>query len=294
MAIDKKTAVRLAKACLWAYEFGLSRVEELLKFDGAAPEKTSVVSDDQNTSTSFAGVIEYADVTIVAFQGTITEFERDGVFRFDSVVDWFQNFKIKQVKTNESGLPGDVHFGFLDQLNLIYEEVKSKLDKEKPVVLTGHSQGGAIACLATKKLELDGFTVKETYTFASPRPGDAEFANSIKTPVFRVEFGHDIVPHVPPTLMQGGSVGRILALMGLTGKLPDLLASFAKMLKEAEENSYTSVGSLTYRPEDGDLQTDVAIEEELEMRSSRRTGLLFAGKDLGNHHSLENYIAMFD
>ena len=94
--------------------------------------------------------------------------------------------------------------------------------------------------------------------------------------------------------MQGGSVGRILALMGLTGKLPDLLASFAKMLKEAEENSYTSVGSLTYRPEDGDLQTDVAIEEELEMRSSRRTGLLFAGKDLGNHHSLENYIAMFD
>ena len=216
MKLNKKLAASLARLCLWAYDFDESREEELLNINGELPLSEHVISDGKKLATSFSGIVEYEKFIVVAFQGTITEFGRDGEFRLDSLIDWIQNLRIERLDTNVTGLPGLIHEGFHDQLSLVYGKVTSQLNslRKKPIIVTGHSQGGAVATIATKKLELDGFDVKQTYTFAAPRAGNAKFVNSIKTPFHRIEFGHDVVPHVPPMLAQKSLLG------GFLGKLP--------------------------------------------------------------------------
>ena len=289
-------AVRLAKVCLWAYDFDESREAELLSFKNRAHITDICVKDTQSTPTSFAAIVECEDVIIVAFQGTITEFGLDGVFRLDSLVDWIQNFKVKQVAKAKSGMPGKVHFGFLKQLELIYDQVVANLKilgSKKPIIVTGHSQGGAIANLATKRLLDDDFKIQTTYTFAAPRAGDATFAKSISSRVHRVEFGHDIVPHVPPMLSQDSLLGKTLLFFAKQFDLPKPLYAIAKLTKKLKTNSYQSVGRLTYRSEDDRLQTDLTIAQEKVLFKTRKRSLTLAGKRLMRHHGLENYINMF-
>ena len=65
-----------------------------------------------------------------------------------------------------------------------------------PLFITGHSLGGALALVATRRLapDVDG----ACYTFGAPRVGNYEYFRPIKTPVFRVVNSSDIVPRVPP------------------------------------------------------------------------------------------------
>ena len=294
MAINKKMAVRLAKVCEWIYDFAPARKAELLKFGGKLPLKTRQIKDDNRVHTSFAGIIEYSDIIIVAFQGTITEVALDGEFRLDTLLDWLNNIRIKQLATKDTNLPGLVHEGFFAQLDLVADKVMKALPKDgkKPIVVTGHSQGGAEATLATKLLTDNGFPVRETYTFAAPRAADAEFAKSIKTPFYRIEFGDDIVPHVPPTLEHGSLLSDVLSLIP-SFALPEVLRSMKKLLKKVKKQSYVGVGKLTYRNEEGKLMADRTAAQEKAMFNKRKFQLLTARKDLVTHHGLKNYIAMF-
>lgn len=292
--IKKSTAIDLANICLWAYDFD-DTAHAKTSLGGEEPIQTIEVHDNDLIATSFAGILEYEKVVVIAFQGTITDIAFDGHFSFSTLKDWIQDFKVKQVATDKSGLPGRVHLGFLKQLDLIYEKVKLSIPsgKRKPIVLTGHSQGGAVAALATKRLEMDGYKVKETYTFAAPRPADRRFASAIKTPVFRVEFGQDIVPHVPPTLKSQSLFTKGLAVLGGLIDLPKPLEAFLKLSKRVRNNSYQSVGVLTYGTEKGELQSDLNAKQEAALFKKRKRKLLGAGKSLGAHHRLANYISMF-
>ncbi len=293
MPIDKKLAVRLAKACLWVYDFAPAKKAKLLRVRGKRLMRVVKIEDDQN-HTSFAGVMEYSDIVVVAFQGTITEFGLNGEFRLDTLIDWIQNFRVQQLKTTRTRLPGLVHKGFFGQLDLIADQVCDALPKQgnKPIVLTGHSQGGAVATLATKLLKDRGFPVRESYTFAAPRSGDAVFRKSVTTPVHRVEFGDDIVPHVPPMLADGNLLVNSLSLVPRRF-VPKVLRALQDLLKRLKKQSYVGVGKLTYRDEDGKLLTDRTLAQEKTLAKRRTTRLLFAGKDLVNHHHLEHYIGMF-
>jgi len=295
MTLNKRMAVRLAKVCLWTYDFDETRETELLEFNGQAPIRDSQIMDRRKVPTSSAGIIEYQDVIIVSFQGTITEFGLDGVFRFDTLIDWIQNLRIEQLKTSSTGLPGLVHEGFFSQLDLIYDQLKSALPVggNKPIVVTGHSQGGAIATLATKRLQNDGFRVKETYTFAAPRAGDVVFARSVRTPFHRIEFGHDIVPHVPPLLTQSTLFGSGLAALSRHFDLPDILEALGKLTKRLKKKSYQGVGKLTYRSEGGKLMSDLTAAQEKKLFTPRKRKLILAGKRLIRHHGLDHYIGMF-
>jgi len=293
--IKKSSANELAKICLWAYDFDETTHAARTLFNGKPPISTVEVFDNERTPTSFAAVLEYEKVVVIAFQGTITKVEVNGQISFSTMKDWVQNFKVKQVDTSKSGLPGKVHFGFQKQLNLIYEKVKLSIPSgtKKSLVLTGHSQGGAVAVLATKKLELDGYKVKDTYTFAAPRTGDRKFASSITTPVFRVEFGHDLVPHVPPALNKRSLLSVGLDSLSKLIDLPEPLEAFLKLTKRLRDNSYQSVGVLTYGKDTGEVVTDLAPNEEAAIFKKRKRKLFAAGKSLGAHHHLANYISMF-
>ena len=297
MKFDKKTAVRLAKASLWAYDFDESREVELLKFKSKLHIRDMKISDKRTVPTSFVGIVECPDVIIVAFQGTITEFGRDGVFRFDTLIDWMQNFEIKLLDKSKTSLPGKVHHGFFQQLELVYDQVTSALKTiagRKPILVTGHSQGGAVAVLATKLLHQDGFPVKATYTFAAPRCGDAVFAKSVKTPVHRIEFGHDVVPHLPPLLSQKSILGTAIVALNKLFDLPDAIVALGQLAsKTKKSHSYRSIGKLTYRDEETNLQTELTTSQEKSLFTERKRRLIKAGKSLVRHHGLENYIGMF-
>lgn len=284
MSFDVALAKQLAKISLWVYDFD---DDALIADHGVAPA-TVRIQDDRQPPTAFAGVVNYPDRIVVAYQGTITNRTTA------AVMDWLQNFRIHLIDSDRSGLPGKVHEGFFGQLDAIHGKVVAELAKApgKPLYVTGHSQGGAVAALATKRLELSGFTVTETYTFAAPRPGNSDFGASIVTPVFRFEFGNDIVPHVPPILTDFGSTAW--SLLKLAAAASEPIARLLRLAEEASGLRYCSDGLLTYRAVDGTLQRDLTAAQESALLRDRVMKLLKAGATLGEHHHLSNYIGMFD
>ena len=104
-------------------------------------------------------------------------------------------------------MPGQVHQGFFDALNelwpLMWPQIQNRLAASpgKPVYITGHSKGGAIAPLAAMLCQAAGLA-PYVCTFAAARCGDQTFANGYDAAVthsVRYEFQDDIVPHLPPS-----------------------------------------------------------------------------------------------
>ena len=143
--------------------------------------------------TSFACVVPYADRNVVSYMGTETEFDRSDLVQFlVSLRDWSNNGKAKLVPFELDGshigratwvtLEGLVHDGFLGEVKAVQDQIVAILQTQggvgRPVLVTGHSQGGAEAALATRALAVAGFNVEATYTFAAPRAGTAAFATA--------------------------------------------------------------------------------------------------------------------
>lgn len=117
-----------------------------------------------------------------------------------------------------------IHSGFLREFEAIQHQVFSFLRSHpmRPVHITGHSLGGAIATILAAELAKDGYEVSLA-TFGSPRVGDADFAEtfrSLNIEHTRVVHADDIVPrfpkmgykHVCPALhidTEGRTVGAI-------------------------------------------------------------------------------------
>jgi triacylglycerol lipase len=70
--------------------------------------------------------------------------------------------------------------------------------KDKPLLITGHSLGGALATIATKRLKHKA-GIAACYTFGSPRVGDEEWIANIKTPIYRLVNAADCVTMLPPS-----------------------------------------------------------------------------------------------
>ena len=69
-----------------------------------------------------------------------------------------------------------------------------------PLVVTGHSLGGALATLLVTQLSVTTTLKPQAWTFASPRVGDAAFAaryGGLSTVSWRIYNQVDVVPHFP-------------------------------------------------------------------------------------------------
>lgn len=145
---------------------------------------------------------------------------------------------------------GSVHSGFYHAFSHVEEAIKSDLKKseyaDKPLIIAGHSLGGALATIAAKRLTHTG-GIACCYTFGSPRVGDEEWAYGLKTPIYRVVNALDCVTMLPP----GDIVIKSLKLS--FGRLP-VIGSFVKRLlskfegyKHSEDMRYlTSCSSDNY------------------------------------------------
>ena len=84
--------------------------------------------------------------------------------------------------------------------------------KARPVYITGHSLGAALATMATAELANHPKawvrdSIAACYTFGSPRVGDSTFDMYVKVPLYRVTNGIDPVPVVPFWFMGYRHVG---------------------------------------------------------------------------------------
>jgi triacylglycerol lipase len=97
----------------------------------------------------------------------------------------------------------------------IDQAVQLCLQSGKPLFVTGHSLGAALAALAALSASNAGTPLQAVYTFGMPRVGGSLFAASyadLSKVTYRLVHGLDLVARVPPRKLLTGfhHVGRLL------------------------------------------------------------------------------------
>ncbi len=131
---------------------------------------------------------------VLAFRGT----EADPKNPMGSLKDIKADVKAN-ITQCETG--GNIHTGFKDAFDTVKKDIQNVLNdetlKDKPLFITGHSLGGALATIAAKKLSHEG-GIAACYTFGSPRVGNDKWISDIKNPIYRVVNAADCVTMLPP------------------------------------------------------------------------------------------------
>jgi hypothetical protein len=158
----------------------------------------AMVAGDDGINAVLIG--ETAAEIIIAYRGTEPT---DSLDHQQMVLDWINNF-VDPLVSNGPDVPGSVHYGFSHGVNELWSwlqtELKS-LPQSKPLFVTGHSKGGAMANISAVKLAAAGYK-PFVCTFEAARAGDAAFAVGFSSKVqhaTRYEFQDDIVPMLPPS-----------------------------------------------------------------------------------------------
>ncbi len=144
---------------------------------------------DKNSSQAI--FVEHKDYLTIAFRGT------------DEFGDWIGNVKLGNKKLD--GFE-KCHGGFLDATNDIWSAVdnaykEARTREKRPLFITGHSLGGAMATVAATKLLHESRPFISVYTFGQPRvlteESATKFDASKRAHFYRFQNNNDIVSRVP-------------------------------------------------------------------------------------------------
>jgi len=155
-----------------------------------------------------AVIAEGHGAIIVAFAGT------------DPLIpgNWITDFDVGlKFRFNERVTPPALHTGFEKAYKSVAGKIAEGLAKrsEVPMLVTGHSMGGALAVIAADDfLSEKKLRPTAVYAFGMPRVGDQDFANryndTLGSTTYRLVHGSDIVATVPPSNLGFRHVGRLI------------------------------------------------------------------------------------
>jgi len=119
---------------------------------------------------------------------------------------WLLNARVYGIVESD----GLVNVYFHRALNRLWEAIHAVLiNPDYEVTCTGHSLGGALASLACLRIVaelLRPSSQVHLYTYGQPRTGDRHHAylHDELVPIsYRIVNKYDVVPHIPPTGMNG-------------------------------------------------------------------------------------------
>mmetsp|Transcript_28810 Transcript_28810/g.63511 ORF Transcript_28810/g.63511 Transcript_28810/m.63511 type:complete len:314 (+) Transcript_28810:66-1007(+) len=174
--------------------------------DNAGPV-TDVELLDFKLLSSFGIVANYGGQCLVSFRGT------------KDLINDIEDGDILFAKPYPECPDCKVHGGFHGNWKVLAGATRKALaaldcapGSSKPVLITGHSLGAAMAALALFDLVGEGYNVKTAYTYGQPRVGDANFAKEFDARMagvsyYRVTNFKDAVPAVPTKWMGYRHVG---------------------------------------------------------------------------------------
>jgi hypothetical protein len=160
-----------------------------------------VSTNDTTNQLAFAGYDTLSGTITVVFRGTALL----------SILDWVENLDFTQTPAICDGC--QVHKGFLGDYMSIRDDLLQTTRSligaypDAPIVITGHSLGGALTELAAIDFALNEQIVANTiYTFGAPRVGNDVWVQNWQTlfwdtTAYRVTHCMDPVPHAPPQAM---------------------------------------------------------------------------------------------
>jgi hypothetical protein len=165
----------------------------------------------------FGWVLKGDNAYYVVYRGTRTLKEWMENFNYyqntgTSIINFKPKMKVKQqvlmipdrnLKNKLRDISGEdikVHQGFLNIYNSFKDKVMEVLekDKNKPIIITGHSLGSAVAILTGVDLTLKNRQT-QTIVFASPRIGNTAFANLLNSQTNLLKWTNtsDVIPTMP-------------------------------------------------------------------------------------------------
>ncbi len=185
-----RTTLALAMASQLAYDDKLSVQARAISHWGFS----SCSFIDRNRTQCFVAVTGSA--IVVSFRGT------------KELSDWLTNLDALSTSTEI----GSVHAGFWNAFEAAAPVVTDVIDRvsSRPILLTGHSLGGAIAALAACVWS-EKYPVNGVYTFGQPAVGrNKKYKETMRQrlsgKMFRFVNDDDVVPKVPPLYAHVGTL----------------------------------------------------------------------------------------
>lgn len=198
----KANIVKLLDVIAYDHEAELNRLKTELSLLNAKLVKTF---DSNGTQAILVSTDKF--ITL-AFRGT----------EATSVKDIKADTKATTVKCDSGG---NIHSGFKEAFEEVELEIQRTLNQpqfvDKPLFITGHSLGGALATIAAKKLYHTG-GIASCYTFGAPRVGDDVWISNIKVPFYRVVNAADCVTMMPPSSVTISMASWIIGFIPQVGK----------------------------------------------------------------------------
>ncbi len=117
------------------------------------------------------------------------------------------------------GFSGLGHQGMMYQFQKLLKQSEPLLKRKdpgqnKPLLIAGHSLGGAVALLHAMHFAKTGWDVMGVYTSAQPRVGNEAFYQDVErwlpNRYYRMEADVDLIPRLPPSQVSSDKFSRIV------------------------------------------------------------------------------------
>jgi hypothetical protein len=218
-------ALYLARACELAY-YGEPEGPE--RFRSELGLKARLISAG-NTQVYVA---ENDQSLVVAFRGSEAPTSLDGV------KDWLLTNANNYLVLPEgragtdfaaAGVGARFHRGFLEALAMVWDPLYAAVGdaqkaSERPLWITGHSLGGALALLVAWRFQRNFIAVHEVVTFGAPMIGNEAaskpFEHEFPGKIFRYVDLEDVVPHLPSVSLLANAYTHCLSEVAMSSAQP--------------------------------------------------------------------------